>query len=192
MGAAAGRRVPVPVLEVGLLIRGTEPTTEPAGGSWDCSDRQSLTGIWTPATAYPGVTAGLGNCEAVCVRMLTVLGGTGAYPEPGQACSGFLIDWDGFRVVLDLGYATLPRLLAHVPDADVDAVVITTNIRIIASICTACSGFAATAELPLDGWRSTAQPGGLPVSKGWSPTSTCAACSTCTTCRGLTSWDRSP
>ncbi len=59
------------------------------------------------------------------MRMLTVLGGTGAYPEPGQACSGFLIDWDGFRVVLDLGYATLPRLLARVPDAGLDAVVIT-------------------------------------------------------------------
>lgn len=56
--------------------------------------------------------------------MLTVLGGSGAYPEPGQACSGFLIDWDGFRVVLDLGYATLPRLLDHVPDADLDAVVL--------------------------------------------------------------------
>ncbi len=50
---------------------------------------------------------------------------TGAYPESGQACSGFLIDWDGFRVVLDLGYAPLPRLLAHVPDADAHAVVIT-------------------------------------------------------------------
>lgn len=59
------------------------------------------------------------------VRVLTVLGGNGGYPEPGQACGGFLIDWDGFRVVLDLGYATLPRLLAHVPSADVDAVVIT-------------------------------------------------------------------
>ena len=71
------------------------------------------------------MTGNFGNWEAVYVRTLTVLGGTGAYPEPGQACSGFLIDWDDFRVVLDLGYATLPRLLAHVPDADVDAVVIT-------------------------------------------------------------------
>ncbi len=59
------------------------------------------------------------------MRTLTVLGGSGAYPEPGQACSGFLIDWDGFRVVLDLGYATLPRLLAHRPGAEVDAVVVT-------------------------------------------------------------------
>lgn len=53
------------------------------------------------------------------------MGGTGAYPEPGEACSGFLVDWDGFRVVLDLGYGTLPGLLDQVPAADVDAVVIT-------------------------------------------------------------------
>ncbi|GLZ38444.1 MBL fold metallo-hydrolase [Actinokineospora sp. NBRC 105648] len=52
------------------------------------------------------------------MRRLTVLGSCGAYPEPGRACSGFLLEWDGFRVVLDLGYSTLPRLLAHgVPDA---------------------------------------------------------------------------
>ncbi len=59
------------------------------------------------------------------MRQLTVLGGCGAYPEPGRACSGFLVEWDGFRLVLDLGYATLPRLLTHCPDGAVDAVVIT-------------------------------------------------------------------
>ncbi|GAA0208674.1 MBL fold metallo-hydrolase [Saccharothrix mutabilis subsp. mutabilis] len=59
------------------------------------------------------------------MRGVRVLGGCGAYPEPGRACSGFLVEWDGFRVVLDLGYATLPRLLDHCPDGDVDAVVIT-------------------------------------------------------------------
>ncbi len=58
-------------------------------------------------------------------RRVTVLGGCGAYPEPGRACSGFLVEWNGFRVVLDLGYATLPRLLAHCPDGAVDAVVVT-------------------------------------------------------------------
>jgi len=41
---------------------------------------------------------------------LTVLGACGAWPEPGQACSGFLVERDGFRLVLDLGYATMPRL----------------------------------------------------------------------------------
>ena len=59
------------------------------------------------------------------MRQVTVLGGCGAYPEPGRACSGFLVEWDGFRLVLDLGYATLPRLLMHCPDGAVDAIVIT-------------------------------------------------------------------
>lgn len=59
---------------------------------------------------------------------LTVLGGCGAWPEPGRACSGFVLEHDGFRLVLDLGYATLPRLLdllgSSVADG-LDAVVVT-------------------------------------------------------------------
>ena len=54
-----------------------------------------------------------------------MLGSCGAFPEPGRACSGFALDWDGYRLVLDLGYATLPRLLAHWPDGGLDAAVIT-------------------------------------------------------------------
>lgn len=57
-------------------------------------------------------------------RILTVLGSSAAYPTPAHSCSGFLIEWDGYRIVLDLGYGTLPRLLAHLPEADLDAVVI--------------------------------------------------------------------
>ena len=59
------------------------------------------------------------------MRQVTVLGTCGAFPEPGRACSGFAVDWDGYRLVLDLGYATLARLLAHWPDGAVDAVAIT-------------------------------------------------------------------
>ena len=33
-------------------------------------------------------------------------------PEAGRACSGYLVEHDGYRVVLDLGYGALPRLLA--------------------------------------------------------------------------------
>jgi ribonuclease BN (tRNA processing enzyme) len=43
---------------------------------------------------------------------LTVLGGCGGWPEGGRACNGFVLVHHGFRVVLDLGYGTLPRLLA--------------------------------------------------------------------------------
>jgi ribonuclease BN (tRNA processing enzyme) len=56
---------------------------------------------------------------------LTVLGSCAAWPEPGRACSGYLLEHDGFRLVLDLGFATLPRLLRHCPGGAVDAVVIT-------------------------------------------------------------------
>jgi ribonuclease BN (tRNA processing enzyme) len=59
------------------------------------------------------------------MRQVTVLGTCGAFPEVGRACSGFAVDWDGYRLVLDLGYATLPRLLAHWPDGGPDAIAIT-------------------------------------------------------------------
>jgi ribonuclease BN (tRNA processing enzyme) len=53
---------------------------------------------------------------------LTVLGGCGAWPEAGGACSGYLIEHDGFRLLVDPGYATLPRLLELVAPGQVDAV----------------------------------------------------------------------
>lgn len=56
---------------------------------------------------------------------LIVLGSCGAFPEPGRACSGYAVEWDGRRIVLDLGYGTLPRLLALWPDGRPDAVIIT-------------------------------------------------------------------
>jgi ribonuclease BN (tRNA processing enzyme) len=55
---------------------------------------------------------------------LTVIGGCGAWPEAGQACSGFLIEQDGFRLMVDLGYATMPRLLQLVAPGELDAVYI--------------------------------------------------------------------
>ncbi|WBB68438.1 MBL fold metallo-hydrolase [Micromonospora sp. WMMD812] len=55
---------------------------------------------------------------------LTVLGGCGVWPEAGQACSGYLVEHDGFRLLVDCGYATVPRLLAHLSVDDVDAVFI--------------------------------------------------------------------
>jgi ribonuclease BN (tRNA processing enzyme) len=56
---------------------------------------------------------------------LTVLGSCGAYPEAGRACSGYLVEHDGFRLLVDLGYAVVPRLFEFITAADVDAVFIT-------------------------------------------------------------------
>lgn len=55
---------------------------------------------------------------------LTVLGSCGAWPDAGQACSGYLVEHDGFRLLVDLGYAVVPRLLERLAAAQVDAVLI--------------------------------------------------------------------
>lgn len=55
---------------------------------------------------------------------ITVLGGCGAWPAAGQACSGYLVEHEGFRLLLDPGYATLPRLLKDTAAEQVDAVLI--------------------------------------------------------------------
>jgi ribonuclease BN (tRNA processing enzyme) len=55
---------------------------------------------------------------------LTVLGGAGGWPPAGGACSGYLLEHDGFRLLIDPGYATLPRLLQHVAAESVDAVLV--------------------------------------------------------------------
>jgi ribonuclease BN (tRNA processing enzyme) len=53
---------------------------------------------------------------------LSVLGACGAWPSAGEACSGFLVEHDGFRLLLDVGYAIVPRLLKLIPAEQVDAV----------------------------------------------------------------------
>ncbi|MFE9444736.1 MBL fold metallo-hydrolase [Streptomyces sp. NPDC006602] len=55
---------------------------------------------------------------------LTVLGGCGAWPTATQACSGYLVEYAGFRLLVDPGYATFPRLLLHTTADAVDAVLV--------------------------------------------------------------------
>ena len=52
-----------------------------------------------------------------------MLGGSGAWPAAGQACVGHLVEHEGFQLVVDLGYATLPRLLECTAAQRVDAAV---------------------------------------------------------------------
>jgi ribonuclease BN (tRNA processing enzyme) len=55
---------------------------------------------------------------------LTVLGGAGAWPPAGGACSGYVLEQGGFHLLIDPGYATLPRLLEVLPAESVDAVLV--------------------------------------------------------------------
>ena len=55
---------------------------------------------------------------------LTVLGCSGSYPGPGQACSGYLIRTGTTNVWVDAGSGTLANLQRHIGLSDVDAIVI--------------------------------------------------------------------
>lgn len=57
-----------------------------------------------------------------------MLGSCGGWPEAGRACSGFVVEHEGTRVVLDLGHGTASRLFALLGSSTaegVDAVVVT-------------------------------------------------------------------
>lgn len=54
----------------------------------------------------------------------TVLGTSGAWPAAARACSGYLLESGGTRLVLDLGFATLPRLFERCRAEDVSAVMV--------------------------------------------------------------------
>lgn len=56
--------------------------------------------------------------------ILTVLGCSGSVPGPGSPCSGYLVEHDGYRLLLDLGTGAFGTLLAHAAPADIDAVVV--------------------------------------------------------------------
>ena len=55
---------------------------------------------------------------------LTILGGSAAGPNPGQGCSGYLLESGLTRVVLDLGPGTFPELRRHVDYRLLDGVVL--------------------------------------------------------------------
>jgi ribonuclease BN (tRNA processing enzyme) len=56
---------------------------------------------------------------------LTVLGCAGTFPGPASPCSGYLVEHDGYRLVLDLGAGALGNLQRHCDLRDVDAVYVT-------------------------------------------------------------------
>jgi ribonuclease BN (tRNA processing enzyme) len=55
---------------------------------------------------------------------LTVLGSCAAWPEAGRAATGFLLRHEGFTVAMDLGPGTMGNLQRHLPQEDLDAVIV--------------------------------------------------------------------
>jgi ribonuclease BN (tRNA processing enzyme) len=55
---------------------------------------------------------------------ITVLGCTGSYPGPGEACSGYLVQGGGANVMIDAGPGTVANLQRHLALGELDAVVL--------------------------------------------------------------------
>lgn len=55
---------------------------------------------------------------------LTVVGGSGSAPGPASAASAYLVEHDGYRLLVDLGSGAFGALQRHLDPADVDAVVL--------------------------------------------------------------------
>lgn len=55
---------------------------------------------------------------------LTVLGSAGTHPANGRACSSYLVEAQGYRLLLDCGNGSLANLTQRIDVADLDAVII--------------------------------------------------------------------
>jgi ribonuclease BN (tRNA processing enzyme) len=55
---------------------------------------------------------------------LTVLGCAGTFPSPDSGCSGYLVEHDGFRLLLDAGNGAIGALQRHIGIFDLDAVLL--------------------------------------------------------------------
>lgn len=55
---------------------------------------------------------------------LTVLGCAGSFPGPDSACSAYLIEADGFRLMMDFGTGSLSALQRHADLRSVDAILL--------------------------------------------------------------------
>jgi ribonuclease BN (tRNA processing enzyme) len=55
---------------------------------------------------------------------LTIVGCSGSVPGPDSAASSYLVEHDGFRLLLDLGSGAFGPLQRHLDPADVDAIVL--------------------------------------------------------------------
>jgi ribonuclease BN (tRNA processing enzyme) len=55
---------------------------------------------------------------------LTVMGSAGSYPGPARACSSYLVEHEGFRLLLDVGNGSLTNLQQRMAMTDIDVLML--------------------------------------------------------------------
>lgn len=85
---------------------------------------------------------------------ITVLGCSGSVPGPDSPASGYLIEADGYRLLLDLGHGAFGALQRYVSPSDIDAIVIS---HLHADHCIDLTAYVVALRYGGDGYRRKEQ-----------------------------------
>jgi ribonuclease BN (tRNA processing enzyme) len=91
---------------------------------------------------------------------LTVLGCAGSIPGPDSPASGYLIEADGYRLVLDLGHGAFGALQRYVTPAEVDAIVVS---HLHADHCIDLTAYIVALRYGAPGYRAIGADGRIPL-----------------------------
>jgi ribonuclease BN (tRNA processing enzyme) len=91
---------------------------------------------------------------------LTVLGCSGSVPGPDSPASGYLVEADGYRLILDLGHGAYGALQRYLRPSDVDAIVVS---HLHADHCIDLTAYIVGLRYGGDGYRSTGPDGRIPL-----------------------------
>jgi ribonuclease BN (tRNA processing enzyme) len=91
---------------------------------------------------------------------LTVLGCSGSVPGPDSPSSGYLIEADGYRLVLDLGHGAYGALQRYVSPSEVDAIVIS---HLHADHCIDLTAYIVGLRYGGDGYHRNGPEGRIPI-----------------------------
>jgi ribonuclease BN (tRNA processing enzyme) len=93
---------------------------------------------------------------------ITVLGKSPSWQDAGGACSGYLVQQDGYALLLDCGNGVFSKLRHHVDYVDVDAVLIThlhaDHFLDLVPFSYALTYAPRQQPVPVAGWPGTTEP----------------------------------
>ncbi|MDT4937885.1 MAG: hypothetical protein QOG80_1556 [Pseudonocardiales bacterium] len=91
---------------------------------------------------------------------LTVLGCSGSAPGPDSPASGYLLEAEGYRLVLDLGHGAFGMLQRYVEPADVDSIVVS---HLHADHCIDLTAYIVALRYGGIGYRARTPNGRIPL-----------------------------
>jgi ribonuclease BN (tRNA processing enzyme) len=91
---------------------------------------------------------------------LTVLGCSGSVPGPDSPASGYLLEAEGYRLLIDLGHGAFGALQQYVRPSDIDAIVVS---HLHADHCIDLTAYIVALRYGGDGYRCGGPDGRIPL-----------------------------